>query len=288
MVAMADPPRPTVRRRRLGRELRRIRDDAGLTLEAAARRLDRTASSLSKIERGVQGLRHGELLFMLDTYGVTDDILRQALITLRRDANKKGWWHQYRDTLSPALLDLIGLESDARSIRIFDTLRIPGLLQTEEYARATFRGGISPPSVDELEAQVSARLTRQEILARSARPRLWAIISRAALHQRVGGPETMRGQLQRLIETAALSNVMLQVLPDATEATACLDGPFMILEVGDRGELPVAFVECLTRGWYLEDEDDLRRYGLAFDQLGAAAFSPADSLALIERVMSEL
>src|SRR3954447_22290546 len=124
MGGMAEALRPTVRRRRLGRELRRLREDRGLTLEAAARRLDRTFSSLSKIERGMQGLRQGELAFILDQYGVTDENLRQALLALRKDANKKGWWLDYKDRIEPSLLDYISLESDASAIRTFDALHL--------------------------------------------------------------------------------------------------------------------------------------------------------------------
>lgn len=284
---MADSPRPTVRRRRLGRELRRIRDEGGLTLESAARRLERTASSLSKIERGVQGLRHGELVFMLDTYSVTDPDLRQTLISLRRSANQKGWWHQYREA-APELMDFISLETDASSIRVFETMRIPGLLQTEDYARAMFRGAISPSRPADMDAKVNIRMTRQNVLTQADPPRFWVIISEAALHQNVGGPEIMRRQLQHLIEVAEMPNVMLQVLANAAVDTLALDGAFMIIELGQRQEFVVVFVECLTRGWYLEDDEDLERFQFAFDRLRAAALSPTDSLTLIESVLSNL
>jgi transcriptional regulator with XRE-family HTH domain len=288
MEGMAEPLRPTVRRRRLGRELRRLREDRGLTLEAAARRLDRTFSSLSKIERGMQGLRQGELAFILDQYGVTGEDLRQALLALRKDANKKGWWQRYKDALSLSAMDFISLEADATAMRIFEALRIPGLLQTEDYVRTMIRAGTSPPHPDEQDALVAVRLTRQQILTRPDPPRLWVIISEAALQQNVGGSQVMGAQLGRLLEVAQLGNVMLQVLPNSAGATPGLDGPFTTLDIGERGELSIVYVDTLTRAWYLEDDEDLRRYRLAFDHLCAAALSQRDSLVLIERVMSEL
>ncbi|MBC6470668.1 helix-turn-helix domain-containing protein [Actinomadura alba] len=284
---MADPLRPTVRRRRLGRELRRLREDRGLTLEAAARRLDRTFSSLSKIERGMQGLRQGELAFILDQYGVGDENLRRALLTLRKDANKKGWWLDYKGRIEPSLLDYISLESDASAIRTFEALHLPGLLQTTDYARAIIGSGVpglTPRRVDEL---ISIRTARQRLL-QTPRPVLWSVVDEAVLHRPFGGREVMRDQLCHLLQISQRGCVTLQVLPFAAGAHPGKEGPFTLLDVGDRGELMVVLIESLTLSWYLEEDEDIHRYKLVFDHLCAAALSPADSLALIERVMSRL
>jgi transcriptional regulator with XRE-family HTH domain len=284
---MADPLRPTVRRRRLGRELRRIREGRGLTLEAAARRLDRTFSSLSKIERGVQGLRHGELAFILDQYGVTGENLRQALLALRKDANKKGWWLDYKDRIEPSLLDYISLESDASAIRSFEALHLPGLLQTKDYARAIIGTGVPSLASRRLDELVSVRMARQQIL-RTTQPLLWSVIDEAALHRSFGGRGVMRDQLRHLVEISQHGCVTLQVLPFASGAHPGKEGPFTLLDVGERGELMIVLIESLTHSWYLEEDEDVHRHRLVFDHLCATALSAVDSRALIERVMSAL
>jgi transcriptional regulator with XRE-family HTH domain len=288
MYAMADPLRPTVRRRRLGRELRRLREDRGLTLEAAARRLDRTFSSLSKIERGMQGLRQGELAFILDQYGVTDEDLRQALFALRKDANKKGWWLDYKGVITPSLLDYISLEADATAIRSFEAIHLPGLLQTEDYARAIIEAGTSLGQPLDEETLVAVRMRRQKILSQRNPSEVWVILDEAVVRRPVGGADVMRTQLQRLLDVSRLSHVMVQVLPYAVGAHPGHNGSFTILDVGDRGELSVVLVESLTRGWYLEEDDEVRHHGLVFNRLCAAALSEAHSQRLIEGVLSDL
>ncbi|MGI8330220.1 helix-turn-helix domain-containing protein [Actinomadura scrupuli] len=285
---MADSARLTVRRRRLGRELRRIREELGWTQAKAARLMDRPASSLAKIERAEQGLRQDELHAILDAYRVADPQLRRFLLTLRRDASKRGWWNRYKNTLSPATLDLISLEADAKVIRTFEALYLPGLLQTEAYMRAMLGvsvSGLRPSDQDEF---VAVRLKRQEILTCSRPPQYSLIIGEAALRQMVGGPQTMSDQLSRVLEMAEFGHVKVRVLPFSAGANPGMNGAFTILEVGEWGELTVARVEALTRAWYLEDGDDLRRYSLAYDQLSSVALSEWDSRALIECVRSAL
>ncbi|MFG2006437.1 helix-turn-helix domain-containing protein [Spirillospora sp. NPDC048911] len=284
---MAVSPRPTVRRLRLGHELRRLRESSGMKLEAAARRLGRQASALSKIERGVQGLTHGELTFMLDAYAVTDEKLRHALITLRRDAAKKGWWLDYQDRIAPSLLDYISLEDDANAIRSFESQNVPGLLQTPEYARAMIKANpfISSQVVEE---QVTIRMARKNILAGDQPPLLWSIVDEAVLHRPFGDTTTLRDQLQYLWEASMNGMVTLQVLPFAAGAHPGNNGAFTLLDIGESGTLPIVLVECLTHSWYLEETEDISRHRLAFEHLCAAALSAADSLELIRRVMSDL
>jgi transcriptional regulator with XRE-family HTH domain len=264
-------------------QLRALREQRGLTLKAAARQLNRTPSAISKLETGHRGIYRPSLENMLDRYEVTDPEFRESLFALARESGKKGWWQRYEGTLSHATLDYISLEADATEIWTFQLHLIPGLLQIEPYARAVITSGISlgkPPDVDGL---AEIRLRRQQILTKPDAPRLWAIVSEAALRQQVGGAETMRAQLRRLAEAAEQDNVTLQVLPYAAGAHAGLNGSFTALATSD---LSVVLVENLTTGWYLEHDEDIRRYDRVFDHLRAAALSPSDSQSMINRIMS--
>jgi transcriptional regulator with XRE-family HTH domain len=280
---MPDAQRPTIRSRRLGMQLRALREQRGLTLKAAARLLNRTPSAISKLETGHRGIYRPSLENMLDRYEVTDAELRESLFALARESGKKGWWHRYEGTLSPAILDYISLETNATDIWTFQLHLIPGLLQIEPYAHAVITSGISlgkPPDVDGL---LAVRMRRQQILTGPDAPRLWAIVSEAALRQQVGGAETMRAQLRRLIEVSEQANVTLQVLPFSAGAHPSVNGSFTILATND---LSVVLVENLTTAWYLEHDDDIQRYDRVFDHLRATALSTSDSQSKINRIAS--
>lgn len=285
---MGEPARLTVRRRRLGQELRQLRLGLGWTQHKVAHLVGRPPSAIAKIERAEQGLTPDELLDLLDAYRVTDPHQRAFLAALRRDANKKGWWNRYKGSLSPATMDLISLEADAKRIRIFQPLCLPGILQIEEYVRTMLAAGIPRPSPASEDEFVTVRLTRQQILAAPNPPHLAVIIGETTLRQLVGGHAVMAKQLLRLLEVADLPHMVLQVLPYTAGAVPGMEAAFTILDVGERGELTVARVEALNRAWYLEDRADLADYGLAFERLAEAALSPAASRALIGRVLSDL
>lgn len=283
-VSMADAARPTVRRIRLGRELRRLRENKGWTLATAAHQLRRNFSSIGKVERGEQGLAHDELIHMLDTYGLPESDLRQALIALRRDAHKRGWWLDYRGRVEPTLLDYISLENDARAIYTFETLHFPGLFQTEAYARVTISSGVSDPPPERADDRVALRMARQRLLTTGDPPQLNAVVDEVVLRRPYGGPKVMRAQLMHLYELSQLGSVALQVLPSTIDAHPGRDGAFTLLDVG---ELQIVLIECITRSWYLESDEDIRLHRLTFDRLSRAALSEGDSRALIQRVMSE-
>jgi transcriptional regulator with XRE-family HTH domain len=280
---MVDAQRPTIRSRRLGMQLRTLREQRGLTLTAAARLLNRTPSAISKLETGHRGIYRPSLENMLDRYEVRDPELRESIFALARDSGKQGWWQRYEGTLSPSTLDYISLETVATDIWTFQLHLIPGLLQIEPYARAVIASGISlgkPPDVDGL---AEIRMRRQQILTSPGPPRLWAIVSETVLHQRVGGAETMRAQLRRLVAASEQDNVTLQVLPFSAGAHPSVNGSFTTLTTND---LSVVLVENLTTGWYLEQAEDIQRYDRVFDHLRATALSASDSRSLINRIMS--
>ena len=224
---------------------------------------------------------------LLELYGVTG-AERDGLIQLTREARQPGWWHSFRDVLPNPYEVYIGLEAGAASIRNFEPIVVPGLLQTEDYARATFRNGPRELDVDEVQRRVEVRLARQEILARDDRPRLWAVIDEAVIHRAVGGVSVMRRQLRHLAESAQQGRTTIQVVPYRAGAHAGTTGPFVILDFPEPTDPAVVYVETLAGDIYLEERSDVNRYTLAFDRLLAAALHPDDSMQLIERLASTL
>src|SRR5262249_35290743 len=192
---------PTLRARRLALELLRRREAAGLTREEAARQLEWSTSTIFRIETGRSRPQPGNVRVLLELYGVTGPE-RDGLIRLAREARQPGWWHSFRDVLPNPYEVYIGLEAGAASIRNFEPNVVPGLLQTEEYARQTFRNGPRELDREEIERRVQVRTERQHVLAREDRPRLWAVVDEAVVRRVVGGPEVMREQLRHLIECA--------------------------------------------------------------------------------------
>jgi transcriptional regulator with XRE-family HTH domain len=279
--------KPTIRLRRLGLELRHQREAAGLNLEEAAELLKRSPSSISRIEKGLHHVPVRDVEYFLGKYAVTEQAVHQRLYDLSRNGRKKGWWQKYADELSPETMDLIGLEADAVSIEFFELIFIPGLLQTEDYARAVIGIGQFARDSERVDRLVDVRVRRQQVLTRSDPPRLWAIVDEAALHREVGSIEVMRAQLQRLLDVSRSAQVTLQVLPFTAGAYRGMSGAFKILEVGEHGDLQVVVVDSLTEMSYREEEDEIRAYADTLDHLRAAALSETDSRVMIESLLSE-
>jgi len=285
---MAARSSPTVRRRRLGIELRRLREAAGLSLEDAARRLERTGATVSRMETGRISVRARDVNALLDLYGVTDRQTRDGLLTLVRESRQKGWWHTYGDVL-PATLDmLVGLETAAASILTYEINLVPGLLQTADYARALFRAGKRFDSPEKVERQVELRLNRQAILTGEEPPHLWAVVDEAAVRRQVGGPEVMRQQLERLVEASAQPNITIQIMAFAVGAHMGMSAAFNIFRFPEEsGDPSVGYSNNQTGTLYIEKAEEVRRYQLIFDHLRAAALSPDDSVALLARATKE-
>jgi transcriptional regulator with XRE-family HTH domain len=278
---------PTLRGRRLAVELTRRREASGLSREEAARQLEWSTSTIFRIETGRNRPQPGNVRVLLDLYGVTG-AERDGLIQLARDARQPGWWHSFRDVLPNPYEVYIGLEGGAASIRNFEPVVVPGLLQTEEYARAMFKGGPRELERDDVERRIEVRLARQQILTRDDRPRLWAVIDEAAIHRLVGGPAVMRAQLGHLIDTAEQGKTTVQVVPYRAGAHAGTTGPFVILDFPEPTDPSVVYVETLAGDIYLEERADVNRYTLAFDRLLAAALHPDDSVHLIQQAAAAM
>jgi hypothetical protein len=224
---------------------------------------------------------------LLELYGVTGPE-RDGLIQLTREARQPGWWHSFRDVLPNPYEVYIGLEAGAASIRNFEPIVVPGLLQTPDYARETFRNGPIELDPEEVERLLEVRLARQQILTRDDRPRLWAVIDEAVIHRAVGGSEVMRGQLRHLADATRQGKTTVQVVPYRAGAHAGTTGPFVILDYAEATDPAVVYVETLAGDIYLEERSDVDRYTLAFDRLVAAALHPDDSVQLIEHMASSL
>ncbi|MEC4016259.1 helix-turn-helix domain-containing protein [Streptomyces sp. H27-D2] len=277
-----------MRSRRLGSELRRLREAAGKTADQAAQVLECSRPRISRIENGLNPLRQRDLRDLLEFYEVTDATLRHGLEDLVRTAGQRGWWFEYGDTIPPSYADLIGLEAEAEYIRSWQLALVPGVLQTEAYARAVLEA--NPAGVDPavVEQRVAVRMERRKTTFEGERiPRFWAIMWEPLLRTPVGGPGVMKAQLQALVRSAGQPQVTLQVLPSERGASAGTSGAFVMFQIpppyGD-----VVFLESLTSSSYIESPEDIRGYTLAFDHLRSYALDPTDSLSLISEIASSL
>jgi transcriptional regulator with XRE-family HTH domain len=279
---------PTVRRRRLGSELRRLREDHSIKLEEVAERLGVAASTLSRIETGKAPTKSVYLTAMLEMYGVTDQSQRQVLVDMAREGHRKGWWSVYDDVLPTGFGIYVGLEAEAAGLRSFEGEVVQGLFQTPDYARAILREVQVRDTDEQVERLVDLRMKRQEVLDRNPALDVWMILDEAVVRRTIGGPGVMRDQLARLVEASKKPNVTLQVLPFASGSHAGLRGPFSILEFPERADADVAYVESVAGIIYLEKEREVRTCAEAFDRLRAAALSPGQSTDLIFEAAKDL
>jgi transcriptional regulator with XRE-family HTH domain len=278
---------PTVRRRRLALELRRLREAARLTCEEVADHLECSASKISRVETGRVSVSPRDVRDMLELYGVAP-AQRESLVQLARDSRQKGWWHAYSDTMQPQFVTYVGLESAAAEIRIYEVSLIPELLQSEDYARAVIRSGMMNSPAEDVERRVALRMARQPAITRDDPPKVWAVLDEAALRRRVGGAGLMRLQLEHLLAQATLPNVAVQVIPFGGGAHPAMGRPFIILVFPERVDTDVVYLEDLTSALYLEDVADVDRYNVFFNHLRASALSFDDSSALIASVLKEM
>ena len=288
MARQADTEKnPTLRGRRLAIELLKHREASGLSREEAARRLEWSTSTIFRIETGRSRPQPGNVRALLELYGVTGTE-RDGLIQLAREARQTGWWHSFRDILPNPYEVYIGLEGGAASIRNFEPVVIPGLLQTEGYARAMTKGGPRELDRDEIERRVEVRISRQQILGRANRPRLWTVIDEAVIRRVVGGPAVMGGQLQHLVDAAEEGKTTIQVVPFRAGAHSGTTGPFVILDFLEETDPAMVYVETLAGDIYLEQRQDVDRYTIAFERLLAVALSPDDSVRLVQQAAEDL
>lgn len=273
----------TLRQRQLGRRLRRLREEAGLTLEDVAPKLDWSTSKLGRIETARQGVDVHGVRSMLDLYDVGGDQWTE-IIELVRASRQKAWWHAY------AIRDqgYLGLEADASVVYDYQLAFVPGLLQTANYMRALFRTSRRRPTDAEIDRDVEVRLFRQRRLTEEPALELVAIVDESALRRPVGGTDVMRDQLRNLVTQAALPAVCFQVLPVSLGVHAGMDGSFTVLSFDDGDEPAVAYLEHTANALHLEKDAEVNACKLVFDQLRSEALSPHDSAHLVARLADEM
>jgi transcriptional regulator with XRE-family HTH domain len=285
---------PMAARMWLGTQLRRLREEAGISREDAAAAVRSSASKISRIELGRTAIKTRDLTDLLALYGVSDEAEREGMLALSRHGSAPGWWACYGDAVPAWVKPYLGLEQAARLIRSYDVQFVSGLLQTPDYARAVFglRGGFSGSAGSDgsagerAERQLAVRMRRQEILHRADPPHLWAVIDEAALRRPVGGTAVMRAQIEHLLEMNQLRHVNIQVLPFRAGSHAV--GPVILLRfAGD--QLPdVVYLEQLTSASYPSSPADLAYYWDMLNRLAIEADPPIASGMILDQIRKEL
>ena len=282
------PEGPTVRRRRLGSELRRLRESHSIKLEEVAEKLGIAPSTLSRIETGKAPTRTAYLNMLLDLYGVTDVALRQALVDMARAGHRRGWWAvpgNWPGVMPTGFGIYVGLEAEAASLRAYEAQVVNGLLQTEDYARAVMTEVRRRQTADEIERLVELRMQRQDVLHRPDPLELWLILDEAVLWRMAGPSPVMRQQLEHLYEASQWPNVTLQVLRLSSGLHPALGGSFAIIEFPERLDPDVVYTEGVTGQAYFEERDrEVRAQAETFDLLRASAVPPAESRLLVRSI----
>ncbi|MET9830544.1 helix-turn-helix transcriptional regulator [Streptomyces sp. NPDC006385] len=278
-------PAPTLLKLLVGVQLAGIREDIGLSQEQAARAVGFSPAKLSRIEAG-KGRRpptEADVRALLKQYEA-DEYEASVLLQLLRRAGEPGWWQRYDKRLMPEWFDrLVGLQEAATTIRTFELQYVPGLLQTEAYARAVVERGLPSAPAREVQRRVELRMRRRELLNRPDAPRLWAIVDESVLLRVLGSREVMREQLEYLEEMARLPHVTVQIVPlDATNASAPAI-PVTYLRFGGVDLPDIVYLEHIKSAAFLEDQDETEEYRIALDRLGDEALNPRESLERLRR-----
>jgi hypothetical protein len=287
-VAAHSASRPTVRRRIVGAQLRRLRESSGVTRREACASIGIGESKLGRAETGRVGLEEHDVKQLLELYGIHDEHERDALLALVREANRPGWLQAYSGAMPAWFRPYVDLEEAAQVIRTYEVQFVPGLLQTEEYTRAVITQNRTKVTEDEVARRVELRLRRQRILTAPNPTRLWAVIDEAALWRPIGGAEVMRAQLRALLDAARLQHITVQVMPFRVGGHAGEAGAFTILRFPEPELHDIAYVEQLTGAMYLERDDDMDHYGAAMERLCVQSASPEESMDLISKIIREL
>ncbi|MFD7473473.1 helix-turn-helix domain-containing protein [Streptomyces sp. NPDC059837] len=278
--------RATTRRRQLGATMRKLRARRGMTLEEAGRLVGVSKATVSRYETQAGPVKWLVVDALCREYGA-NDAERRAVVALAKGAKQQGWWNSFADSIPESMNLLLTLEDEAVREDHFSCVYVPGLLQTRRYTTALQQANEMRRSPEEIERLVGIRMKRQEILTRPNAPHVWAILDESVIRRVVGSPEIMREQLGQLLTTGESSNVTLQVLPFARGAHAAALGSFVILG-GAEASLDVVYVDLHVGSLFMEKDEELQRYRLAFEYLRAQALDIDASSAMIKRAREEL
>lgn len=270
----------------LGAQLRRLREGLEISTEEAGSTIRASHSKISRMELGRVGFKERDVADLLTLYRVTDPDERAATLELVRQANQPGWWHRDSDLL-PAWFEVyMGLEVAASLIRTYEVQFIPGLLQTEEYARSVIGIELAELGEEELERRVHLRMLRQKRLL-DGDLRFWAVLDENALRRPIGGRVVMREQTEHLLALTGLPNVTLQVLPFHAGAHAAVAGAFSILRFPEATLPDIVYLEQLTSALYLDKPTDIDRYTQVMNRVAVEAAQPDLSRGMLAKVLNK-
>ncbi|MEW2393728.1 helix-turn-helix transcriptional regulator [Streptomyces venezuelae] len=278
--------RTTTRRRQLGAMMRKLRARKGLTLEEAGTLVGVSKATVSRYETQAGPVKWLVVDALCREYAASD-AERRAVVALAKDAKQQGWWSSFTDSIPESMNLLLTLEDEAVREDHFSCVYVPGLLQTRAYSTAVQQANEVRLAPAEIERLVDIRMKRQEVLARPTPPRLWAILDESVIRRVVGSPAAMKEQLGRLLEANESPDITLQVLPFSKGAHCAALGSFVIIG-GTEPTLDVVYVDLHTGSLFLEKDEELERYRLAFDYLRAQALDMETSSSMIQRVRKEL
>jgi transcriptional regulator with XRE-family HTH domain len=277
-----------VRRIQLGARLRALRLAKGLSREQAGFPIRASESKISRMELGRVGLKERDVADLLSLYGVPEGDERQRLLALTHETNAPRWWHSYTDVLDNWFVNYLDLEQVAELIRTYEVQFVPGLLQTDAYARAVIEVGFPNAQPDQVERRATLRMDRKRLLDRPDGPRLWAVLDEAVLHRPIGGYDVLRAQIESLIEISTSPSVRLQVMPFSAGGHAAAGGAFSVLRFRHE-ELPdVVYIEHLTSAVYLDKSDDVDTYSVALGKLFIEADPPERTPETLRRILDKL
>jgi len=279
---------PSAVRMLVGAQLRRLREARGLSRDTVAEAIGVSASKISRLERGQSGIKQRDVADLLTLYDVRPDADRQAMLGLVKEATMPGWWKDYTDVMPSRFEPFLGLELAASVIRSYEVEIIPGLLQTEDYARAVIRLSHRDDTEEQIQRRVSLRMHRQRILDRRDPPQLWAVIDENALRRPVGGPEMQRAQLLHLIEIIQLQHVTVQVVPPRVSGEVAAGGPITILRFPEDHLPDVVYLEHISNALYLDKPTDVSHYWDIMNRVGVQADPAAATKDILHRVLEDI
>jgi transcriptional regulator with XRE-family HTH domain len=274
---------PTVLRIVLGTHLRRLREANGITREAAGDAIRASHAKISRLELGRVGFKERDIVDLLSLYGVTEAGEREEYLSLARRANSRGWWHQDSNLLPTWFETYLGLEQAASVIRTYQVQFVPGLLQSEEYARSVILVGHQDESADDIDRRVRLRMNRQKMLTEPGAPQLWAVIDEAALSRPFGTRRVMHDQIEHLLEMTSLPNVTVQILPFEFGIHAAAGGPFTILRFAEADLPDVVYLEQLNSAIYLDKRPEVEDYLAVMERVSVQAETPAETKAILRK-----
>ncbi|MFG1640223.1 helix-turn-helix domain-containing protein [Amycolatopsis sp. NPDC049252] len=278
---------PTARRMILGSQLRRLREEAGVTRQQAGYNIRGSESKISRLELGRVGFKERDVTDLLTMYGVDDPNERQTFLDMVKQSNEPGWWRRFGETMPNWFTDLVGLEEAAARIQIWEPLYVSGLLQIEGYARAIFSHGRPEMADDRVDQLVALRMRRQKMFSRPDAPRVWMVLDESVLHRPIGGMKVLKQQIEYLLEMSALPHVSVQVLPFSRSGLSA-EHAFSLLRFGEP-ELPnIAYVEYLTGAHYIEKREEIEKYSRALDMLAVDAETPDRSRSMLAKRRQEI